>query len=89
MGYVGHVLHYGASRVRNVGVLFFMHGWAQYGFYKKCVGTRYAELVFLHLLRSVSHVVHSSASGAENVEGLFSILRWARCGFPKKHAGTR
>jgi hypothetical protein len=35
-----------------------------YGFYKKCVGTRYTELVFFHVEGSTGHVLHSGASGA-------------------------
>jgi hypothetical protein len=27
-----------------------MLGWVQCGFYKKCTGTRYAALVFLHMM---------------------------------------
>jgi hypothetical protein len=69
-------------------VLFFMLEWARYGFYKKCVEIRYAELVFLHPVGSVSHVVHSKAFEAQNVEALFFMLGWTRCGFPKKRAGT-
>jgi hypothetical protein len=38
--------------------LFFMLGWDQYGFQKKPVGTRYAEHVFLLLMRYVGLVVH-------------------------------
>jgi hypothetical protein len=41
-----------------------MLGWAQYGFHKKCAGTHYAKLVFLHLVGSVGYVLHSDASGA-------------------------
>jgi hypothetical protein len=37
---------------------------AQCGFNKKCAGTRYAELVFLHLVGSTGHVLHSDASRA-------------------------
>jgi hypothetical protein len=49
-----------------------MLGWAWCGFNKKCVGTRYVELVFLHRVGSVSHVVHSVASKARNINALFS-----------------
>jgi hypothetical protein len=31
---------------------------------QKCTGTRYVELMFLHLVESAGHVVHSDASGA-------------------------
>jgi hypothetical protein len=64
-------VHFIVSGVRNVNALFFMLGWNQYGFHKKRVGTRYAELVFLHPLRSTGHVVHSDASRARNVQALF------------------
>jgi hypothetical protein len=40
-----------------------MLGWVQCGFYKKRTGTRYAALVFLHIMGSAGHVVHSGASG--------------------------
>jgi hypothetical protein len=33
-----------------------------YGFDKNRIGTRYAELLCLHLVGSVGHVVHSGAS---------------------------
>jgi hypothetical protein len=61
---VGHIVHSGASEVRNVDALFFMLGLDRYAFDKKCVGTRYAELVFLHPMGSTGHVVHFVASGA-------------------------
>jgi hypothetical protein len=68
MGSLGHVLHDGAFGARNVDRLFFMLGWGQYVFNKKCVGARYTELVFLHPVGSAGHVVRSSAFGVQNVE---------------------
>jgi hypothetical protein len=41
-----------------------MLGCDRYRFDKKCVRSRYADLVFLHLMGSVGHVVHSGVSGA-------------------------
>jgi hypothetical protein len=38
--------------------------WDRYGFPKKHVGTRYAKLMFLHLVGYVGHMVHSRTSGA-------------------------
>jgi hypothetical protein len=46
VGYAGHVVHFDASRTRNVIALFFILGRDQYGFDKKHAGTRYAKLVF-------------------------------------------
>jgi hypothetical protein len=64
VGSVGHVVHSGASEVRNVNVLFFLLRSDQYRFHKKHVGTRYAKLVFLHPMGSAGHIVHSGASRA-------------------------
>jgi hypothetical protein len=89
VGSVGHVVHFRASRVRNVDVVFFVLRWAWCGFHKKRAGTRYVELVFLHPLGSTSHVVHSHASEAQNLDTLFFMLGWDRCGFHKKRVGTR
>jgi hypothetical protein len=36
--------------------------WYRYGFDKKRTGTRYAKLVFLHPVGSMSHEVHSVES---------------------------
>jgi hypothetical protein len=66
-----------------------MLGWDRYGLYKKRVGKRYAELVFLHPVGSVGHVVLSSVSGARNIEALFVTLGWEWYGFYKKRVGTR
>jgi hypothetical protein len=51
-------------RTQNVDALFFMIGWTWGGFHKKCTGTRYAKLMFLHPVVSVGYVGHSSAFGA-------------------------
>jgi hypothetical protein len=57
--------------------------WDRYGFDKKRGGTRYAELVFVHLVGFVEQLVHCVASRASNIDALFFILRWAQCGFHK------
>jgi hypothetical protein len=58
-----HVVHSLASGARNINVLLFKLVWARCGFRKKCAGTRYAEVLFLHPVGFASHVVHSGASG--------------------------
>jgi hypothetical protein len=46
------------SGARNIDAIFFMLEWDRYGFGKKCAGTHYAKLVFLHLVGSMGHVEH-------------------------------
>jgi hypothetical protein len=48
VGSAGHVVHSGASGMRNIDELFFMLGWPWCSFHQKRDGTRYSELVFLH-----------------------------------------
>jgi hypothetical protein len=64
MGFVGHVVHSGASRAKIVDALFFMLRWPRCSFHKTRARTRYVKLVFLHSVGSAGHVVHSYASGA-------------------------
>jgi hypothetical protein len=63
--------------------------WAWFGSHKKCVGTCYAELVFLHLMQSMSYVVHLCASRLQNVDVLFFMLDWPRCGSLKLQDRTQ
>jgi hypothetical protein len=67
-------VHFSAFGVRNVDAPFFILGWDWYGFHKKCAGTHYAELVFLHLVGSVGHIVYFGASGVQNIDTLFFML---------------
>jgi hypothetical protein len=62
--------------------------WVWCGLHKKHPGTRYAELVFLHLVGSAGHVVHFGASGMRNMIALFFMLSRDRYRFDKKCAGT-
>jgi hypothetical protein len=66
-----------------------MLGWDPYGFDKKRIGTRYAELVFLRHGRSTCHIVHFPAYKARNIGAIFFDVMWARCCFRRNHAGTR
>jgi hypothetical protein len=66
-----------------------MHGWAWCGLHKKRPGTRYAELVCLHLVECVGHVAHFGASKMRNVIALFFMFWREWYGFDKKRAGTR
>jgi hypothetical protein len=86
---VGHVVHSGASGVRNVDTLYFFLGWDRYGCHKKCPGTHYAKLVSLHTVGSASHIVHFGAAGARNLDTPFFMLGSARCSFHKKRTKTR
>jgi hypothetical protein len=61
VGSAGHVVHSGASRVRNVEKLFFLLGWDWYGFRKMRIRTSYVKLVVLHPVGYAGHVVHSGA----------------------------
>jgi hypothetical protein len=38
--------------------------------------THYAEIVFLHLLRSAGDVVHLTKSTSQNTDALFFMLGW-------------
>jgi hypothetical protein len=53
--------------------------WTQGSFLKNHVGTSYAEVVFLHPVRSACHVVHFSVFEVPNLDALFFMLMWSRC----------
>jgi hypothetical protein len=60
---VCHVVHSGASGVRNFDTLFFMLWWDRYRFHEKRIGTSYAELVFLHPVGFAGHVLFRCIRG--------------------------
>jgi hypothetical protein len=66
----------GASGASNVDELFLMFGSARAG-PTRSIETRYAELVFLHSMRSGNHVPPSGVFGVQNVNALFFNLGWA------------
>jgi hypothetical protein len=85
---VGQVVHSSASGARIIDTLFFKLRWDRYGFDKKCIRTRYAELLFLYPVGSLSHAVHSGASGSQIIDTQFFKLRWDRYRFDKKRFRT-
>jgi hypothetical protein len=66
----------------------FMLRWAQCRAHKKCVRTRYAKLVFLHMVRPAGHLVCSGTLGMRNVNTLFFMPMWTPCGSHKKGTKT-
>jgi hypothetical protein len=82
-------VHSSAFRAQNVDTLFFMLGWDQYGFEKKYIRTRYAELLFLHPVGSTGHVVPFGASRERIIDTLIFKLRLGRYEFDKKSFRTR
>jgi hypothetical protein len=53
---------------QNGDALFSILGWARCSLHKKRTGTRYGELMFLHLLGSVVLIVHYGTSGPQNID---------------------
>jgi hypothetical protein len=92
VGFMGHVVHSGASEARNIDVLFFMHGVGPALIARKvCWNTLHqtsTEYMVLHLMGYAGHVGHCSVFGARNAETLFFMLMSVRYGFDKKHIGT-
>jgi hypothetical protein len=73
-GSAGHIVHSGGSVARVIDTIFHARV-DQYGFYKKCIGTRYAECLFLHPVGPTGQVVHFGASRARIVDTRFFKLR--------------
>jgi hypothetical protein len=72
-GSAGHIVHSGASGERNIDTLFFMLEWDQYGFDKKCITTRYAELLIFHP-RSESSTQYFSSSAGTSTDSTKIVL---------------
>jgi hypothetical protein len=87
VGRTGHVVHSSASGARNIDVLYFMLRWDRIRIHKKRAGTRYTELMFVHLVGSGGHIAFWYVWDTE-VDALFFMLKWDRFGFHKKSAGT-
>jgi hypothetical protein len=62
--------------------------WDLYGFNKKHIGTRYADLVFFNPVEFAGHVVHSSASGERNGDAQFFMVGWGPVRIRQKNIGT-
>jgi hypothetical protein len=61
--------------------------WDRYGFDKKHLGTRYAELLCLRLVGYAGHSAFRCIGGAK-CQRIF-MLGWAQCGFHNKRVVTR
>jgi hypothetical protein len=64
-----------------------MLGRSRCGFHIMCVGTHYAELVFLHPVGIALYALHTGSSGAQNVITQFFMLGQNRYGFDKMVLG--